>query len=156
MLAAESASAGYRWFLLGGYGDVAQRAGWALQRQFPGLQVAGAAAGSPLAANDAATQATIRQAGRVDILLVAYGAPKQEHWLDRNLAALGIPVGIGVGGVFIYLSGDTPRAPGWVRRLHFEWLHSLVTQPWRWRRQLMLPLFAGLALRAALVRRING
>jgi len=156
MLAAESASAGYRWFLLGGYGDVAQRAGWALQRQFPGLQVAGAAAGSPLAANDAATRATIRQAGRVDILLVAYGAPKQEHWLDRNLAALGIPVGIGVGGVFNYLSGDTPRAPGWVRRLHFEWLHRLVTQPWRWRRQLMLPLFAVLALRAALVRRING
>jgi N-acetylglucosaminyldiphosphoundecaprenol N-acetyl-beta-D-mannosaminyltransferase len=155
MLAAESATAGYRWFLLGGSGDVAQRAGLALQCQFPGLQVAGTAAGSPLADDDAATQAVIRQAGRVDILLVAYGAPKQEQWLDRNLAALGVPVGIGVGGVFNYLSGDTPRAPGWVRRLHFEWLHRLVTQPWRWRRQTALPVFATLALRDALARRLS-
>src|SRR5690349_24202680 len=38
--------------------------------------------------------------------------------------------------VFNYLSGTAPRAPGWVRRLHFEWLHRLITQPWRWRRQL--------------------
>jgi N-acetylglucosaminyldiphosphoundecaprenol N-acetyl-beta-D-mannosaminyltransferase len=155
MLAAESASAGYRWFLLGGFGDVAQRAGLELQRQFPGLQLAGAAVGSPLAEHDSATQAAIRQAGRVDILLVAYGAPKQEQWLDRNLAALGVPVGIGVGGVFNYLSGDTPRAPGWLRRLHFEWLHRLITQPWRWRRQLVLPIFAVLAVREAITRRFN-
>jgi N-acetylglucosaminyldiphosphoundecaprenol N-acetyl-beta-D-mannosaminyltransferase len=155
MLAAESAAAGYRWFLLGGYGDVAQRAGMALQRQFPGLQVAGAAAGSPLPGDDAGTQAIIREAGRVDILLVAYGAPKQEQWLDRNLAALGVPVGIGVGGVFNYLSGDTPRAAAWVRRVHFEWLHRLITQPWRWRRQRALPAFAILAAREAIARRFN-
>ncbi|MQA93043.1 MAG: WecB/TagA/CpsF family glycosyltransferase, partial [Gemmatimonas sp.] len=72
-------------------------------------------------------------------LLVAYGAPKQELWLDRNLATLGIPIGIGVGGVFNYLAGDAPRAPSWIRKLHFEWLHRLATQPWRWRRRLVLP-----------------
>jgi N-acetylglucosaminyldiphosphoundecaprenol N-acetyl-beta-D-mannosaminyltransferase len=154
-LAAESPSAGYRWFLLGGYADVAQRAALVLQRQFPGLQVAGAAPGSPLQTDDAATQAVIRQAGPVDVLLVAYGAPKQEQWLDRNLAALSIPVGIGVGGVFNYLAGDAARAPEWLRSLHFEWLHRLITQPWRWRRQLALPLFAVLALRQAVARRLS-
>jgi N-acetylglucosaminyldiphosphoundecaprenol N-acetyl-beta-D-mannosaminyltransferase len=154
MLAAESVSAGYRWFLLGGYGDVAERAAIGLQRQFPGLQIVGALPGSPRQEDDAATQATIRRAGQIDVLLVAYGAPKQEHWLDRNLAVLQIPVGIGVGGVFNYLSGTTPRAPQWVRRLHFEWLHRLLTQPWRWRRQLALPLFAALAVRHALARRL--
>lgn len=145
-LAEESPSAGWRWFLLGGFGDVAERAGMALQRQFPGLQVAGAAPGAPWPADDAATRAVIERAGQVDIVLVAYGAPRQELWLDRNQAALGIPVGIGVGGVFNYLAGDTPRAPAWVRRLHFEWLHRLATQPWRWRRQLRLPLFGLLAV----------
>ena len=89
------------------------------------------------------------------MVLVAYGAPKQEFWLDRNLAALGIPVGIGVGGVFNYLSGEAPRAPRWVRRVHFEWLHRLVTQPARWRRQLALPQFAVLALFAAARRRMR-
>jgi N-acetylglucosaminyldiphosphoundecaprenol N-acetyl-beta-D-mannosaminyltransferase len=152
-LAAEGARSGQRWFLLGGRGDVAERAGRALARACPGLRVAGAAAGSPRAEDDAATRALVAGAGPVDVLLVAYGAPKQERWLDRNLAALGVPVGMGVGGVFNYLAGDAPRAPAWLRRLHLEWLHRLMTQPWRWRRQLALPRFAALALRAALAQR---
>ena len=89
------------------------------------------------------------------MLLVAYGAPKQEFWLDRNLGALGIPVGIGVGGVFDYLSGAVQRAPLWVRRLHFEWCYRLISQPWRWRRQLALPLFAALAFEHAARRRLG-
>ena len=104
------------------------------------------AARQPEDAEGLLTRALIGAAGRVDVLLVAYGAPRQEEWLDRNLAALGIPVGIGVGGVFNYLAGDAPRAPRWVRRIHFEWLHRLITQPWRWRRQLALPQFAALAV----------
>jgi N-acetylglucosaminyldiphosphoundecaprenol N-acetyl-beta-D-mannosaminyltransferase len=155
MLAAESAARGERWFLLGGFGQVADRAAHILETRFPGLQIAGSLAGSPMAEDDAATRAAIRAAGRVDVLLVAYGAPKQEHWLDRNLVALEIPVGIGVGGVFNYLSGEVPRAPGWVRRIHFEWLHRLISQPWRWRRQLALPVFGGLALARATHRRLR-
>ncbi len=154
-LAAESPKAGYRWFLLGGWGDASSRAGRALEARYPGLEIAGAAPGSPRVEDDEATRTTIRAAGRVDVILVAYGAPKQEAWLDRNLAVLGIPVGIGVGGVFNYLSGDAPRAPEWMRRLHLEWLHRLVTQPWRWRRQLSLPRFALLALAEAVRRRVR-
>ncbi len=154
LLARDSASRGERWFLLGGHGNVAQRAGSELARQFTGLKIAGAAPGSPHQAQDHATRDLIRQAGQVDVLLVAYGAPRQETWLDRNLAALEIPVGIGVGGVFNYLSGDTPRAPDWVRRLHFEWLHRLLSQPWRWRRQLVLPVFGALAVRQGLRQRV--
>ncbi len=155
LLAAESATGGHRWFLLGGYGDTAATAAAALQRMYPGLIVVGAAPGSPDPADDATTRALIRLAAPIDVLLVAYGAPKQERWLDRNLAALEIPVGIGVGGVFNYLSGATPRAPRWVRRLHFEWLHRLLTQPRRWRRQLALPRFALLAVAVAIRRRIG-
>jgi N-acetylglucosaminyldiphosphoundecaprenol N-acetyl-beta-D-mannosaminyltransferase len=153
LLAAESVAAGHRWFLLGGWADVSQRAARALARQFPGLQIAGAAPGDPAAEHDAHTRALIQAAGQVDVLLVAYGAPRQEHWLDRNLAVLNVPIGIGVGGVFNYLAGDAPRAPAWMRRLHFEWLHRLLTQPWRWRRQLALPQFAGLAVLQAMRRR---
>jgi N-acetylglucosaminyldiphosphoundecaprenol N-acetyl-beta-D-mannosaminyltransferase len=155
MLAAESAARGERWFLLGGQGDVAARAASMLRTHFSGLQIAGSLPGSPRAEDDAPTRAAILAAGRVDVLLVAYGAPKQEHWLDRNLAALDIPVGIGVGGVFSYLSGTAPRAPGWVRRIHFEWLHRLISQPWRWRRQMALPVFAGLAVAKAVRRRLR-
>ncbi len=150
LLAAQSVAAGDRWFLLGGQGDVARRAGLALQQQAPGLQIAGAAPGSPRVEDDPSTRGLIAAAGRVDVLLVAYGAPRQERWLDRNLAVLGIPVGMGVGGVFNYLAGDAPRAPRWMRRAHLEWLHRLITQPWRWRRQVALPRFALLAAGQAL------
>ena len=154
MLAAESARAGQRWFLLGGEDAMAARAARALAAQFPGLQIVGAEPGSPYAAEDAAVRERIAAAGGVDVLLVAYGAPKQELWLDRNLAELGIPVGIGVGGVFNYFAGTAARAPRWVRRLHFEWLHRLITQPWRWRRQLALPMFGALAVREAIRQRL--
>ena len=153
MLAEASARAGYRWFLLGGYGDVAARAATSLSTRFPGLVIVGAEPGSPLPADDYSVRQRVLAAGPVDVLLVAYGAPKQELWLDRNLAELGIPVGIGVGGVFNYLSGDAPRAPEWVRKIHFEWLHRLLTQPWRWRRQLALPAFGVLAVASAIRRR---
>jgi N-acetylglucosaminyldiphosphoundecaprenol N-acetyl-beta-D-mannosaminyltransferase len=153
LLAAEGARQGQRWFLLGGAPGIAERAAAVLRRRFPGLEVVGADPGSPWPADDSLVCERIAAAGPIDVVLVAYGAPKQERWLDRNLAVLGIPVGIGVGGVFNYLSGATPRAPAWLRRLHLEWLHRLISQPWRWRRQLVLPVFAALALRDALRKR---
>jgi N-acetylglucosaminyldiphosphoundecaprenol N-acetyl-beta-D-mannosaminyltransferase len=155
LLAAESARVRHRWFLLGGHGDSAVLAARALEENYPGLRVVGAEPGSPLPTADPLVRARLNAAAPIDVLLVAYGAPKQELWLDRNLAALSIPVGIGVGGVFNYLSGATPRAPVWVRRFHFEWLHRLITQPWRWRRQLALPAFAIVALAAAARRRFS-
>jgi N-acetylglucosaminyldiphosphoundecaprenol N-acetyl-beta-D-mannosaminyltransferase len=156
LLAAESARLGHRWFLLGGASDTAARAAAALRARFPGLQVVGADGGSPWPADDAWVRQRISAAAPINVILVAYGAPKQERWLDRNLASLEIPVGIGVGGVFNYLTGDAPRAPAWVRRAHFEWLHRLITQPWRWRRQLVLPAFVALAIAEATSKRLRG
>ena len=87
-------------------------------------------------------------AARPDIVLVAYGAPRQEFWVDRNLDRLDAGVGIGVGGSFDYLSGRVPRAPAWMRRVGVEWLYRLARQPWRARRMAVLPLFAFEVLRS--------
>jgi N-acetylglucosaminyldiphosphoundecaprenol N-acetyl-beta-D-mannosaminyltransferase len=81
-------------------------------------------------------------AARPQILFVAYGAPIQDRWIARNLDRLEVPVCIGVGGSFDYIAGVRSRAPLWLRRLGLEWLHRLITQPWRWRRMLALPRFA--------------
>ncbi len=155
-LAELSARHGYRWYLLGAAPGVARLAAGRLVARFPGLRIAGAKPGSPHPRDDEATRALIRAAGPIDLILVAYGAPAQELWMDRNLGPLGIPVGIGVGGVLNYLSGRAPRAPCWVRRLELEWLHRLVTQPWRWRRQLALPCFLLLAGYAGARARLAG
>ncbi len=124
---------GYRLYFLGAQPGVAELAVENLRRRFPRMQVAGVFAGSPaLAENEALVQRIWPT--RPDILLVAYGAPNQDKWLARNLARLQIPVGMGVGGSFDFLAGVTPRAPVWLQKIHLEWLHRLMTQPWRWRR----------------------
>ncbi len=137
-----AAKEGYRVFLLGAAEGVAQQAADFLRTAYPGLQIVGTYSGFPYPRYDDATISVIEEAGHVDILLVAYGAPTQDKWIARNQGRLGIPVAIGVGGVFDFISGRVRRAPAWMRRLGLEWLFRLIRQPWRWRRQLALPRFA--------------
>jgi N-acetylglucosaminyldiphosphoundecaprenol N-acetyl-beta-D-mannosaminyltransferase len=152
-LAALAAARGYRLFLLGAGPGVAAAAAAALRRRHPDLEVAGTFAGRAGPEGDAETRAAVAAAGRVDVLMVAYGAPRQERWIARNQAALGVPLALGVGGVFDFMSGRVPRAPAWLRRAGFDWLYRLVRQPWRWRRQLALPRFVWLVARSAVRRR---
>jgi N-acetylglucosaminyldiphosphoundecaprenol N-acetyl-beta-D-mannosaminyltransferase len=152
-LAPKAAARGQRWYLLGGAEGVAAAAGRVLTARHRGLVIAGALAGDPAPGCDSAMQAAIRAAGPIDLLLVAYGAPKQERWLARNLAASGAAVGIGVGGTFNFLTGRSRRPPAAIQRAGFGWLFRLVTEPWRWRRQLSLPRFAALVLTEAMRRR---
>lgn len=139
-LAVLSAEQGYRIYFLGAMPGVAQEAAEVLVSRYPGLVVAGTYAGSPRTEDEEAIIERLSTA-RPHILLVAYGAPAQDHWIARNLGRLEVPVCIGVGGSFDYIAGVRPRAPHWLRRLGLEWLHRLVTQPWRWRRMLALPRF---------------
>lgn len=140
-LAELSAQRGYRLFFLGAMPGVADRAVEVLRGRYPGLVVAGTYAGSPGLQDEAANVARV-QAAHPDILLVAYGAPAQDRWIARNMSRLGVAVCIGVGGSFDFIAGVRPRAPRWLRGWGLEWLHRLITQPWRWRRMLALPRFA--------------
>jgi N-acetylglucosaminyldiphosphoundecaprenol N-acetyl-beta-D-mannosaminyltransferase len=132
-LAELSHKKGYSIYFLGARPGIAEKAIENLKSRYPHLQVAGAFAGSPaLEENEAIVQRILPT--HPDILLVAYGAPKQDKWIARNLAQLNIPVCLGVGGSFDFIAGVAKRAPLWVQNLHLEWLHRLVLQPWRWRR----------------------
>jgi N-acetylglucosaminyldiphosphoundecaprenol N-acetyl-beta-D-mannosaminyltransferase len=146
-LAALCARRGFRLYLLGAAPGVADELARRLQAQNPGLHV-GAHAGSP---DPSADQETLAQlaAEQPHVLLVAYGAPKQELWIDRLADRLpGVAVAIGVGGAFDYLTGRVPRAPLWMRRVGMEWLFRLGQQPWRIRRMAVLPAYAVRVLRA--------
>ena len=154
-LCREASVTGWRVFLLGSGKSVGAQAADRLHKWFPGLTIAGVYSGSPRPEDDASIRDVISQAGRVDILVVAYGAPAQERWIERNQKLLDIPIAIGVGGVLDFVSGRVPRAPAWLRHLGFDWLFRLMVQPWRWRRQLALPRFAFLVLSLALRRRLR-
>lgn len=134
-MAEMAAARGWRVFLLGAAPGVAEQAAAVLTARSPGLQVAGCFAGSPHPRHEPFLRQIIT-AARPDILLVAYGHPAQDLWIARNQPHLRVPVAMGVGGVFDYLSGRVPLAPAWVRRTGLEWLYRLVRQPRRWRRIL--------------------
>lgn len=141
-----AAQQGWRLFLLGAAPGVAARAAQILQARYPGLDIAGHAAGSPDDQAWPAIRAHLA-AARPDILLVAYGHPRQDIWIDRHRHELPAAVAMGVGGAFDFVAGVTPRAPRLMQRMGLEWLFRLIRQPWRWRRMTKLPRFVIQVLR---------
>lgn len=75
------------------------------------------------------------------LILAAFGSPWQELWLARHNKEFKNTVCMGVGQGFDIAGGIVKRAPIWVQKIGFEWLYRLITQPWRWRRQLRLIKF---------------
>ena len=148
-LSAHCARRGYRPFYLGAADGVAEVVAERLSAHYPGLEVAGVYAGSPRAEDEDDVLSRVRAAAP-DLLFVAYGVPAEELWIARNRDRLAVPVMIGVGGAFDFVAGVARRAPPWMRRAGLEWLHRLVRQPWRWRRQVSLVRFVILALRSKL------
>jgi len=157
LIARRAAERGWRLFLLGAAPGVAEQAAARLVAENPGLLIAGTYAGSPAPAEEEDIVARVNASG-ADILLVAYGAPRQDVWIARHRERLAVSVAMGVGGTFDFIAGVVPRAPRWMRRLALEWLYRLVRQPWRWRRMLRLPRFvwAVLTHRERPLRRAQG
>ena len=150
-IAERAAAEGWRLYFLGADPGVAAEAARRLMDRYDGLSVVGTYSGSPSSEEEQHIVQLVG-AGRPDILLVAYGAPAQDTWIARNMQRLDVPVCMGVGGTFDFIAGNRRRAPLWIQRLGLEWLHRLVREPWRWRRQLALPRFAFAVLEERLRR----
>jgi exopolysaccharide biosynthesis WecB/TagA/CpsF family protein len=137
-------------FLLGGRPGVAEAAAAELQRRAPGLRVAGARDGYFSPADEAAVIEEVNASG-ADVLLVAFGVPRQELWIDGNLARLAAPLVMGVGGLFDFMSGRIPRAPLALRRLGLEWTYRFYQEPRRMYRRYVIgnPRFVARAAVAA-------
>jgi len=78
---------------------------------------------------------------KADILLSAFGAPKDELFLYGHKEELGARILLGVGGTFDYLAGKQKLPPNLIVNLGLEWLWRLIHQPSRLKRQLALPKF---------------
>ena len=73
-----------------------------------------------------------------DILWVGLGAPKQDYWMALHQRQLDVPVMIGVGAAFDFLSGVRSKAPKWMQASGLEWLYRLGLEPRRlWKRYLV-------------------
>lgn len=129
-----------RVYFFGSAPGVAEKAKAKAEQLYPGIEIVGVRDGFFSADMNDAIISDIRTA-RPDLLLVALGVPKQEKWIHEHLAALGVPVAIGVGGTLDVMAGVMKRAPRWMQKAKLEWLFRGMLQPKRAGRLLALPKF---------------
>lgn len=121
-------------FFLGAAPGVAAAAAAQLSAQFPKLNIVGTYAGSPKEEDAPGIIQKINDSG-AKILLVAYGAPKQDLWIHKHLKDLPqVKIAMGVGGTFDFFAGVRTRAPLFLRKLGLEWFWRLVLEPRRFKR----------------------
>ena len=112
-LGALSAKGGYSLYLLGAAPGVAEKAAAALQQKHPGATIAGTYSGSPR--NEDWPEIRERLwATRPDVLLVAFGAPRQDLWIAEHSIELppSVKVAMGVGGSVGLPFGSRVARPG--------------------------------------------
>lgn len=138
-----SPSKGYSFYLLGAEPGVTERMKQNLEETYPGVHIAGHHHGYFKQGEE--TEEVIRKinASKPNILLVAFGAPRQEKWIFEHQDKIDSNVLMGVGGLFDFYSGDKKRAPMWMRNTGLEWVYRLYLEPGRlWRRYIVgNPLF---------------
>ena len=140
-LAERAAERNWPLFLLGAAPGVAEEAAQRLSKRYPDLRITGTHAGSPAAEENDDIVQRINASGAAQ-LFVAYGAPNQDQWIERNRTNLTtVRVALGVGGSLDFITGRAVRAPQWAQDAGLEWLYRLYKEPWRWRRMLALPRF---------------
>jgi N-acetylglucosaminyldiphosphoundecaprenol N-acetyl-beta-D-mannosaminyltransferase len=142
-LAEEAARTGKSIYFLGGTGDSGRKAANVLQNLYPGLKIAGIDA-SHVSTSGEGIMNSMHQDKRIvddinrsraDILLIGFGNPKQEIWFALNRKRLEIPVAIGIGGSFGFISGSVKRAPQFIQKAGMEWLFRISQDPARlWKR----------------------
>jgi N-acetylglucosaminyldiphosphoundecaprenol N-acetyl-beta-D-mannosaminyltransferase len=145
-----SLSQNWTHYFYGGAPGVPEKLCQHLNARFQGLQVAGCFSPPYRQLTECEDEAIIQQINECapDIVWVGLGSPKQEYWMANHEGKIKAAVMIGVGAAFDFHSGMKKQAPIWMRRIGFEWLFRLATEPRRlWRRYLVNnPTFIGLLI----------
>lgn len=132
MAARHSLTQGSSMFFLGAAPGIAAAAVDHLREKYGNIGVAGVYSppiGDLVGEEDVRIRRLIRDA-RPDFLFVALGCPKQDFWIDAH-RDLDVPVAVGIGGSFDFLSGRIRRAPSWAQRGGLEWAFRLAHEPRR-------------------------
>lgn len=133
-LVERAAARGWRVFLLGGGPGVAELAADKLKHLHPGLNVVGTAAPMIDIDGDPAPRRVVAEeiaAARPDLVLVAFGAPKQELFCDELRDVLSPAVLVCIGAGLDFVAGTIQRAPRWISKVGLEWAYRLAREPRR-------------------------
>lgn len=121
-------------FILGGMGDVPERAAKRILTDYPHLKVAGYLS-PPLGFERDPTECAavcdhIRSSG-ANFIVVGLGSPKQEKWIYAVRGRMDFGVAVCAGATVDFLAGSVARAPLMVQKLGLEWLYRVLKEPKR-------------------------
>ncbi|QDT38631.1 WecB/TagA/CpsF family glycosyltransferase [Stratiformator vulcanicus] len=121
-------------FLLGAVPGVAARAAEQIELRWPHVTVVGT--DSPPLGFEHSTAESDRIVEKIaevspDVLVVGFGAPKQELWVARHSDRIEAKAVLCAGATIDFLAGEKMRAPRWAQRIGMEWLHRLASEPRR-------------------------
>lgn len=132
-------SSAMRHYFFGGSEEGLQKLIKNLKAKFPDVQIAGFHTPGMRTVGQLEDQAVVDaiNASNADVLWIGLGSPKQDVWMYNHRQLLNVPVLLGVGAAFDFLSGQKKRAPVWMRRCGLEWFYRLCSEPKRlWKRYL--------------------
>lgn len=128
----------FRVYLIGAGPGVAEQAAEVLRREY-GVHVVGT--DSPRVAADGSCDpdaiARLRAADP-ELVLAAFGAPKQELFISRHRQAFGRGVALAIGAGLDFIAGTIRRAPPWISSAGLEWAYRLAQEPRRLARRYLL------------------
>ena len=89
------------------------------------------------------------------VMIVGFGAPKQERWMALHQADMPRAVMLGIGQTIDILGGRVPAAPSWMTKVGLEWAFRMLRDPVRIGRRVFVddPPFFWWMLRDRLARR---
>jgi len=123
-------------FLFGGREGVAQKAGEVLDKKFPGLKWKAETGpfldekARPVLERDSKLYIELIKKineYQPDILFVGLGCPKQEKFVNDNLAKLKVGGAMVIGRTLDWVAGQYPPCPKWMAYLGLEWLWRFLT-----------------------------
>lgn len=127
-------------YLLGTELQVLRIAADKIHKTFPNINLVGIS--SPFITNDVGDDEVAEIMGPIrhlnpDIIITAFGAPKQELFIDKASWYCPRALMFGLGASLDFFAGKIRRAPKWVQNMGLEWLWRLVGEPKRlWKRYL--------------------
>ncbi|HEY9687873.1 MAG TPA: WecB/TagA/CpsF family glycosyltransferase [Coleofasciculaceae cyanobacterium] len=119
-------------YLLGGEPGVPETALEKIAAQVPNHTVIGQHHGYILNAPET-EQRVLNEinALKPDILIVGFGSPLQERWIEEHRAKLNVSTLFAIGAVMDFVSRRVSRCPAWMGDAGFEWLYRMFTEPKR-------------------------
>ncbi|MEI7730755.1 MAG: WecB/TagA/CpsF family glycosyltransferase [Verrucomicrobiota bacterium] len=132
-LLCEAERKGWRVFFLGGSEQSVAIAAEKSLKKHPNLKIVGAYSPPFKSLLEMDHEDIVRRvcAASPDVLLVAFGCPKQEKWINMHFRKLGVPLSVGVGATIDFLAGTMKRAPVWMQRTGTEWIYRMLQEPRR-------------------------